>query len=93
MWTLEIWRRLHSLKTAASNVLQPNVALGDCKPVLPDIPIFSKETTNPCFSEIFVYLKILSEVNGMETREGNCYKLRDLRQVATKVRLWTVFGF
>ena len=35
-------------------------------------------------------LKILKEVNGMETKEKNGYKLRDLRHKANKCSLWTV---
>lgn len=37
-------------------------------------------------------LKILfKKVNGMETKEKNGYKLRDLRHKANKCSLWTVF--
>lgn len=41
------------------------------------------------FSYLFINFKILQEVNGMATKDENCYTLRDLRHVANKCSLWS----
>lgn len=53
--------------------------------MLPDL------SKNPWFGEIFIDLKILKELSGLEIKEKNCYLVRHLRHIDSKCSLWTIW--